>query len=71
MTEAIVTTSRTATELMSTSAETELRSMVHKIMRLTSGGRKLNQTQAAELESSTGAKPWIRSIPGLQKIVAQ
>ena len=49
MTEAIVTTSRTATELMSASAEDELRSMVHKIMRLTSGGRKLNQTQAAEL----------------------
>lgn len=49
MTEAIVTTSRTSTELMSASAEDELRSMVHKIMRLTSGGRKLNQTQAAEL----------------------
>jgi hypothetical protein len=42
-------TSRTATELLSSSAETELRAMTGKLMRLTPGGRKLNTNQAAEL----------------------
>jgi len=29
------------------------------------------KAEATDLESRTGAKPWVRSIPGLQKIVAK
>jgi len=33
--------------------------------------RSSAQKAAAELESKTGSKPWVRSVAGLQKIVAQ